>query len=132
MSTTQERAQTKKISSRLPDYETEAEELRGMLERMPERVFIVDIQDPETFDAAHIPGSRNIHLEDLVATCCDLPKDRTIVIYCGEINCGLPYWAAMELAQAGFRTKHLQGGLAEWRKNGYPIESTPPPPAPEF
>ncbi len=80
----------------------------------------MDIQDPELFDSGHIPGARNIHLEDLVLTCSELPKDRTIVIYCGDVACGLPLWAALELAQAGFCAKYLLGGLAEWSRQRLP------------
>lgn len=113
-------------------YETAPRELMEMLERTPEGVFIVDIQDPETYDAAHIPGARNIHLEDLVTACADLPRDRTIVIYCGDVSCGLPLWAALELGQMGFCAKYLYGGLAEWCKRELPIENSPPAPAPEY
>jgi rhodanese-related sulfurtransferase len=113
-------------------YETAPAELMEMLEHAPDRVFVVDIQDPEIFDVGHIPGARNIHLEDLVATCCDLPKDRTVVIYCGDVSCGLPLWAALELAQAGFRAKYLHGGLAEWSSSRYPIEISPPQRDPEY
>jgi rhodanese-related sulfurtransferase len=113
-------------------YETAASELMELMERAPDRVFVVDIQDPEVFDCGHIPGARNIHLEDLVTACTDLPKDRTVVIYCGEGSCGLPLWAALELAQMGFRAMYLHGGLAEWTRSELPIEITPPPPAPEY
>lgn len=113
-------------------YETAASELMAMLQRVPERVFVVDIQDPEVFGVGHIPGARNIHPEDLVTACTDLPKDLTIVIYCGDVSCGLPLWAALELAQMGFCAKYLHGGLAEWTRSELPIEASPPAPAPEY
>jgi rhodanese-related sulfurtransferase len=113
-------------------YETGPKELMEMLERTPESVFIVDIQDPEIFEAAHIPGARNVHIEDLCTECAGLPRDRTIVIYCGDVTCGLPLWAALELAQVGFRAQYLHGGFAEWTKAELPIENSPPPPPPEY
>jgi rhodanese-related sulfurtransferase len=113
-------------------YEAAAAELMEMLERAPDRVFVVDIQDPEVFHEGHIPGARNIHLEDLVSACSELPKDRTVVIYCGDVSCGLPLWAALELAQLGFCAKYLQGGLAEWSRRDFPVEISPPPPPPEY
>jgi rhodanese-related sulfurtransferase len=113
-------------------YEAAPFELMGMLEREPERVFVVDIRDHEIFDGGHIPGARNIHLEDLVAVCSELPKDRTVVIYCEDVSCGLPLWAALELAQLGFCAKYLHGGLTEWSLRRLPIETSPPAPAPEY
>ena len=113
-------------------YEIAPRELMDLLERTPDSVFIVDIQDPDIFDTAHIPGARNVHLEDLCITCADLPHDRTIVIYCGDVTCGLPLWAALELAQDGFSAKCLHGGFAEWEKASLPVEISPPPPPPEY
>ena len=134
MTTTQEKARETGAPKHFqqPVYETAAAELMERLERAPNSVFVVDIQDPEVFDVGHIPGARNIHLEDLVSTCVDLPKDRTVVIYCGDMSCGLPLWAALELAQLGFCAKYLHGGLAEWNRREFPVEITPPPPAPEY
>jgi rhodanese-related sulfurtransferase len=113
-------------------YEVAPHDLMSDLERDPCSVFVVDIQDPDIFDSAHIPGARNIHLEDLVTTCAELPKDRAIVIYCGDATCGLPLWAALELAREGFTAKYLHGGLAAWVKEELPVEISPPPPEPEY
>jgi len=113
-------------------YEVAPRDLMADLERDPCSVFVVDIQDPEIFEAAHIPGARNIHLEDLCTVCAELPKDRAIVIYCGDVSCGLPLWAALELAQDGFTAKYLHGGLAAWAKEDLPVEISPPPPPPEY
>jgi rhodanese-related sulfurtransferase len=134
MATTRARRRPAQAPSRAAElvYETAAAELLERLERETSRVFVVDIQDPAVFDGGHIPGARNIHIEDLVESCADLPKDLTIVIYCGDSSCGLPYWAALELAQAGYCAKFLHGGLAEWRRREYPVESSPPPPDPEY
>lgn len=112
-------------------YETMPSELREWLERTPERIFVVDVRKPEAYDAGHIPGARNIPMEDIVAAYAALPKDRTVVTYCGDLACGLSLRAALDLAQKGFRVKRLLGGLADWTRHGYPVEATPPAPAPE-
>ena len=113
-------------------YAIAPRELLEILERSPASVFLVDIQDAGIYDAGHVPGARNVHLEDLCIACADLPKDRTIVIYCGDVTCGLPLWAALELAQDGFSAKYLHGGFAEWDKESRPVEISPPPPPPEY
>jgi rhodanese-related sulfurtransferase len=134
MATLQERT-TSKAPGHVPSqsvYETSPAELMELLAGSQDHVFVVDIQDPDVFEGGHIPGARNIHLEDLVASCSDLPKERTIVIYCGDVSCGLPLWAALELAQMGFCVKYLHGGFEEWKRNELPIEISPPAPAPEY
>jgi len=112
-------------------YETTPSELKEWLERTPGRIFVVDIRACEAYDAGHIPGARNIPIEDIVAAYAALPKDRTVVTYCGDSACGQSLKAALELAQKGFRVKRLLGGLAEWSRRGYPVEMTPPAPEPE-
>ena len=135
MSTIQEKPQPAIAPRHFPAqtaYVTAPSELMEMLERAPEHVFVIDIRDPEIFDGGHIPGARNIHLEDLITACSEVPKDRTVVIYCEDVSCGLSLWAALELAQLGFCAKYLHGGLAEWSRREFPIEISPPPPAPEY
>ena len=119
------------IAARL-EYETTPEELDQMLEHTPNQVFVVDIRGPEEYAAGHIPLARNIPLESLGAAYRELPRNILIVIYCGDISCGLSLLAALELAGTGFRVKRLVGGLADWRQKNFPIEVMPPEPAPEY
>lgn len=113
-------------------YEVSASEIMHLLEHAPEKVFLVDIRACAEYDGGHIPGARNVPLEDLVSACADvLPENMTIVIYCGDTTCGLPLWGALELAQRGYCVKYLYGGLAEWSRRELPIEMTPPGPWPE-
>ena len=115
-----------------PIYETEPTELLEMMERTPDRVFVMDIQDSGIFDGGHIPGARNVRFEDVKAASSELPKDRTVVIYCEDVSCGLPLCAALELAELGFCAKYLHGGLEAWSRKEFPVEASPPSPAPEY
>lgn len=112
-------------------YEASPSELKETLDRAPHLVFVVDVRPREAFDAGHIPNARSVPMEDLAAAYAALPKNRTVVTYCGDISCGLSLRAALQLAQKGFRVKRLLGGLAEWSRRGFPVEATPPPPEPE-
>jgi rhodanese-related sulfurtransferase len=104
------------------EYEATPYGLKQLLDEKPNNVCIVDVRAPKAYAEGHIPGARNVPLESLVASLSSLPKDKTIVTYCGDITCGLSPKAALELAQKGFRVQHLLGGIAEWAKKGFRVE----------
>jgi rhodanese-related sulfurtransferase len=114
------------------EYEITPSELASLIERGPDRVFVMDIRNPEGYAEGHIPGARNIPLEKLGAVCGELPKDKILVAYCGDIACGAALLAALELVESGFEAKRLNGGFQEWREQGLPIETMPPAPEPEY
>ena len=51
-----------------------------------------------------------------------LPKDKTIVTYCGNLTCALAPKAALVLAEKGFKVMELFGGLQTWQEKGFPLE----------
>ncbi len=104
------------------EYETTPYGLKQLLDQKTNNVCVVDVRDPKSYAEGHIPGARSIPLDALTASLASLPKDKTIVTYCGDITCGLSPRAALELAQKGFRVQHLLGGIAEWTKKGFRIE----------
>jgi rhodanese-related sulfurtransferase len=103
------------------EYETTPYALMALLESGPNNVCLLDVREQKAYAEGHIPGARSIPLESLVTALSSLPKDKTIVTYCGDIACALSPKAALELAQKGFRVQHLLGGIAEWAKKGYPV-----------
>ncbi|MFI5347716.1 MAG: rhodanese-like domain-containing protein [Elusimicrobiota bacterium] len=119
------------LSAKL-ELETTPSELKKMLERDRNGVFVMDIRAPEAYADGHIPGARNVPLDGLGESYPDLPRDRLIVAYCEDLACGQSLLAVLELAGTGFKVKRLLGGLAGWRRKGYPVEPMPPPPAPEY
>jgi rhodanese-related sulfurtransferase len=104
------------------EYETTPYGLKQLIDEKPNNVIVVDVRPAKMFAAGHIPGARSIPIETLVNSLSSLPKDKTIVTYCGDIACGLSPQAALELAQKGFRVQHLLGGIEEWTKKGFRVE----------
>lgn len=86
---------------------------------------IVDVRSPENYAEGHLPTAVNIPLKDLPGKMASLPKDKTIVTYCGSITCQLAPKAALELAQKGFKVMELHGGIKEWQSYGFPVEQKP-------
>ena len=45
-------------------------------------VFIVDVRNQDSYDFAHIPGSRLIPSTEILNHLQELPRDKTIITYC--------------------------------------------------
>lgn len=55
-------------------------ELEAMLKNG--EVFVVDVRNQDSYDLAHIPGSRLIPAAEILNHVNDLPRDKMIVTYC--------------------------------------------------
>ncbi|MCU7864419.1 MAG: rhodanese-like domain-containing protein [Candidatus Thiodiazotropha sp. (ex Lucinoma borealis)] len=90
-------------------------------EQIPEKdwenIFIVDARNGTQYEKEHIPGAVNIEWRQLLARRSELPRDKTILVYC---NTGtLSAQAGFALRLAGFDNINiLQGGIREWREKG--------------
>jgi rhodanese-related sulfurtransferase len=96
--------------------------LKSLLEKGGKDVFVLDVRAPEDFAKGHIPGATSIPLLDLAGKLGALPKDKTIVAYCGNMTCSLAPKAGLKLATEGFRVVELQGGFATWQEKGFPVQ----------
>jgi rhodanese-related sulfurtransferase len=103
-------------------YEMTPWALKSILEKTPDSIVLLDVRPIDMFVAEHIKGAINIPLVDLVSKLATLPKDKTLVTYCGDLTCGLAPKAALELAQKGFKVMELVGGIDVWSKKGFPVE----------
>lgn len=97
--------------------------LHELLEMKASDHLLVDVRSPEAYAEGHIPSAINIPLRDLPRKLSSLPKNRTIVTYCGSITCQLAPTAALELAQKGFQVMELHGGFKGWTDYGYPVDT---------
>ena len=69
---------------------------------------LVDVRDPDEFEAGHIPGAINLPLNQIRQHLGELPRDREIWLYCGVGQ--RAYYATRVLMQNGFSVKNLAGG----------------------
>jgi rhodanese-related sulfurtransferase len=105
-------------------YEASVSELSRVMAWTPGRVVVMDIRERSAYEQGHIPGAKNVALEEVAAECERLSRDQVIVVYCGDVTCGLALNAAMELAQNGYCARYLRGGMAEWERRGLPMEAS--------
>lgn len=79
---------------------------------------VVDVRTPPEFAGGHIPGSRNVPLDQLAARRAELPADLVLVCRSGP----RAEQARRQLAAAGVTAPVLTGGLAAWTAAGAPAQ----------
>jgi len=89
-------------------------------------VTVLDARSPAAYAREHIAGAINIpHRTMSKETTAALDKERTLVVtYCDGIGCNASTKGALRMAELGFRTKELIGGLEWWKRDGHPTESS--------
>lgn len=81
---------------------------------------IVDVRTPAERQAARIPGSKAMPLQDLPEQWQKLPGDRDIICQCASGSRSAS--AARFLAGQGLKVHNLSGGIAAWQQAGLPIK----------
>ena len=105
------------------DHRITAEKLHRVL-ASPQDVLLFDVRQPLDLlaNAEMIPGATRIAPRELLQNPLLIPKDRDSFIYC---TCPGDKTSREILDRAhalGFsRVKLLEGGLAAWKANGYPV-----------
>lgn len=90
---------------------------------MPENnnFVIIDARRPDQFAAAHIPKSINIFPDEdekgVIEKVLNLPKNKTIIIYCDGGNCELSYHLASLLDNFNYKNVYIyEAGWEDWIK----------------
>jgi len=79
------------------------------------RALFVDIRDPASFQAAHVPGALHLSDQNVEAFVAGTPKEKAVVIYCyhGHTSQG----AAAYFLDHGFQEVYsVMGGFEGWRQ----------------
>lgn len=81
--------------------------------------FIVDARPANKFEGGHVPGAVSIPKVVLAENLEKLPKDKTIIFYCGGLHCKLSPQSAEFAMQNGFsKVKVWYEGMPGWIKTG--------------
>jgi rhodanese-related sulfurtransferase len=90
-------------------------------DRRPD-IEIVDVRDPQEWDAGHIDGSRHIPVDELGRRIAELRSDVPVVTVC---RTGRRSGRAVELLRSlGVESDHVEGGLTAWSEQGLPLVAT--------
>lgn len=84
---------------------------------------VIDVRSAQEYAAGHVPGARNIPVDELAARLDELRDhdQAEIVVYCES---GRRASRAKQLLDShGFvNIRHLSGDMRQWRKDGLPRE----------
>lgn len=87
------------------------------------KAVIIDVRGEPSYKAGHIKGSRVIALSEIAAHAAELPKDKTIILYCSCPAEQSSIAAVHALKAKGVEnTTALVGGYNGWKEAGYPVE----------
>jgi len=86
--------------------------------------FILDVREPDEWNAGHIPGATLIPLGELAGRVDELPRDQQIVVVCRSGN--RSQQGRDILLDAGFQeVASMSGGMNDWISQGLPTVTGP-------
>ena len=75
----------------------------------------VDIRDPGSYEAAHVPGATHLHDGNVQEFIESTDKDRSVIVYCYHGNSSLG--AVAYFLENGFKNvASMSGGFEAWRQ----------------
>lgn len=85
-------------------------------ERIPAEAVLLDVREPDEWQAGHVAGAVHIPLADLPARLDELPAGGRLVVVCrsGVRSARAVAW----LAQNGHDALNLDGGMVAWAAAG--------------
>jgi rhodanese-related sulfurtransferase len=77
---------------------------------------VVDVREPDEYEAGHVPGARLIPLGDVVARVGEVPRDRPVYVICqsGQRSGRAAQWYRSQ----GIDARNVAGGTGAWVMRG--------------
>ncbi|WP_228727893.1 rhodanese-like domain-containing protein [Fusibacter ferrireducens] len=109
------------------NYKVSEDELKAMIDANDESIYILSIRKADAFAEGHIEGASNIPFgKTMIPEFANLPKDKTIVVYCYTGQTAGQATAALRLM--GYKAVSLNGGMGMesnapmgWANKGFPV-----------
>ena len=84
---------------------------------------VLDVRNPDEYEAGHVPGATLIPLGDLGARQDEIPDGDPVYVICAVGGRSLA--AARAMTQAGYRAVSVAGGTKAWIEQGRPVVTGP-------
>jgi len=86
---------------------------------------VIDVRQPEEYDAVHVPGAKLMPLADVVARVGEVPREGPVYIICQSGQRSLR--ATEYLRNQGVDAHSVAGGTKAWGEAGHPTARGPTP-----
>jgi molybdopterin-guanine dinucleotide biosynthesis protein A/rhodanese-related sulfurtransferase len=81
--------------------------------------FVLDVRQPDEYEAGHVPGAVLVPLDQLEARLAEVPGDRPLLVICK--SGGRSAAAVGALTAAGYDATNVAGGTMAWIDAGHPV-----------
>jgi len=113
-------AQEERVTSSIP--RVKCEELKNLIENKAPDILVVSNDPQESFDEGHVPGAVSFPWTSQLKPPINLPRNKTLILYCSCSHEEDSLDMAAKLAQFGYRNvKVLEGGFLRWSELKFPI-----------
>lgn len=100
-------------------------DVERLAELQAENAWVLDVRQPDEYEAGHVPGAYLIPLDQLSTRHTEVPNDQEVYVVCG--GGGRSAAATEALNGAGYRAVNVAGGTRGWMAAGNPVvEGTEP------
>jgi rhodanese-related sulfurtransferase len=93
-------------------------------DELPEATTLLDVREPDEWQAGHAPNAVHIPLGDLAARLGDLPADNSLFVVCRAG--GRSARATAYLNANGWDATNVEGGMQAWQAAGKPMVGEAP------
>ena len=84
-------------------------------------VFLLDVRTPQEYSQARLPGSVLIPINELEGRIKEVPRNKTILVYCAVGSRSKP--VAEYLSKNGYKDVYnMTDGIVGWYRNGFPLQ----------
>jgi rhodanese-related sulfurtransferase len=86
------------------------------------KAMLLDVRPGVEYQAGHLPQAISIPLDELERRLDELPRKRTLIVYCRGPLCVIADDALAVLSEEGRKVARLEEGVAEWQQAGLALE----------
>lgn len=84
-------------------------------------VFLLDVRTPQENSQGRLPGTVLIPINEIERRIAEVPKNKTIVVYCAVGSRSKP--VAEFLSRSGYKEVYnMTDGIVGWYRNGFPLQ----------
>lgn len=98
--------------------------LKELIERDVNSFNLLDVRRYEDYLEGHIPYATHIPYDTLAENLKTLDIEKSTIVYCYDLTCGLAKQAIMVLLSNNFPVLELKGGMHTWKQKGFEIIKT--------